>query len=527
MEKKDYKVISDVSIMRKKVFLTILCFLLALGFVMVIFYLVVGRKTDAWLDGTGGLSRASVFPFVFSSGDDLYAVDEDLNVSDIDNNTSNAILDNNLKKVYYIYSPSNELYEYDVKNKTRVMLCPGVESFKLFKERTNIPYNATDGSIKLYSLNSKSSSVIREPVETEYRTLPSSALDFVLGKNSIVFFDNFDLDKGTASLKQWLSGGDIVTLSEGVFYTKSPVILANDTAVAYYTDAGLCVSPRSGEALTVPGNASLVRTNDFAYAELLLVPPTGFDASENIKFYYTGTSDPNSSGSDIYEISVSLRSVTGNKIAEKVHSIINYSKKYSTLIYSIEEDGDYLIYSVRPGSRPDLITKAPFDTSVYYDVSSDLLYLINADNTINTIDIFDKHRSDFEASGGIGTVAPYFGKPFSVVYSKDFKTKTIILKQSGIETYPATEFRLYGKSDSIYLKARSITGKSTVSLDLVNGSEAKRITNSCNSSCIIYDKDISGIIYYDSGTLYYFKNGVRSVIGDFDADVLPVNVLTD
>ncbi len=528
MDNSEYKVISNISIMRKRVIITILAFLLAVAFVFAIFYLVVAKKTDSWLDGTSGMARSSVFPFVYTSGDNIYVVDEDLTVSDIDNSTANVICDNNLRKVYYIYSPSSELYEYDLKSKTRVLLCKDVASFKLFKERTVIPYVGTDGALKLYSYNSKSSIVLREPVEIDPDVnLPDNALQFTMGKLSLVYFDNFNFDQGTANIKQWLSSGEIITLNEAARYAINPVIFSRDTAVSYYTKDGLCISPVNGDSLVVEGVASVVRTTDYAYGEVLSDPVSDFDASENIKYYMTGTSG-GSLGLDIYSLNVTRSSVTGTKIAENVNSVINYSAKYSNLIYSVVTGEDELsIYSTKTGNKSSLIAIAPLSSTLYYDISSDLLYIVGTDNTVYTIDVFDNASSKFELEEGVGSIVPYFGKPFLIFYSKDYKTKTLILKQTGIENYPSSETRLYGKSDSIYLKVRNIQGKATASIDLVDGNTITRITNSCKPSCIVYDKKIENVIYFDKNTLYAVRNGVRTAIADYSEDVKPVSVLTD
>lgn len=526
MDDKDYKVISNISIRRKRVLLTLIAFLLSVAFVFVIFYLVIGRKTDAWLDGTSGLGRTSVFPFIFTSGDELYSVDENLVVHDIDNNTSDAVYDNDLGKLYYIYKPSNTLYEYDIKNDSRTLLCSGVYSFKLFKERTVIPYVSTDGAIMVYSLNSKASSVLREPVERDGEAVPTQAYYFTSGKLSIVYYDEFNFEDNTAALKQWFTTGDVVTLSSAALIDKEPVIFTKDSAVSYFTKDGLCITAGKGETYNATGTSNIIKTNEAAYAEMISIPAEKFDNTKNIKFYYTVSGEEDNTSYTISSLNISGNSVSSSVIAENVDTIINYNEKYSNVIYSVKSGDVALVYSVRPGVPATLIAEVPSYSGYYYEDSSNLLYILVTDRIFYTVDVFDKNQTKYEIPDMCG-ISPYFGKPFSVIYSDDNNTKNIVLKQTEVESYPSTETRLYGKSDTVYLKLRQITGSNLCSLDIHNGDTEKRITNSCLPSSIVYDKKISTIIYYNNGTLYSYIDGVRTEISDFEKAVIPVAVLTE
>lgn len=527
MEKKDYKIISNRSIMRKRMFLTILSFLLAVMFVFAIFYLLFGRKSESWLDGTSGMARTSVYPFVFSSGNDIYTVDENLVVRDIDNNTRDAIYDNIFGKVYYIYKTTQEFFEYDIKDDSRTLLCSNVSSFKLFKERTVIPYVGTDGSLGLYSFNSKSTSLLRQPIDPDiYGKLPSSATNFVIGESSILYFDNFDISKQTADLKIRLSGGDVKKVDEGVLYTKIPVIFVGESGFSYYKESGLCFSTKKGKPYNVSGSASLVQTTYLGYADLMSNPPSDFLGTQNVKYYTVKKTDENGL-IDIYEIKWNGSQIDSSLVCSNAYSVVNFDNVYSLLVYSVKQ-GDMLhIYTVTPGKNAKLIAETSPDSRLYFDAAGSLLYIMPGDDTVLTVDVFNLTKKTFEMDTKIGLISPVFGKPFSVIYSNDFATKTIVLKQSHTESYPSTEHRLYGKSDTVYLKLRDIEGRSVMSLDLVNGTTVKRITNSCDSSCIVYDKDLTNFIYYDKGTLYAVKNGTRTAIADFSDVVRPINVLTE
>ncbi len=512
--------------MVKRMLLTVLFFLIAVAFVFIIFYLTIGKKTESWLDGKSGMARTSVYPFVFSSGNDIYTVDENLVVRDIDNSTRDVIFDNIFGKVYYIYKPTQEFFEYDIKDNSRRLLVSNVSTYKLFRQRVVIPYTGTDGSLGYYSFSSKSTKLLREPIDSELLAkLPQTATSFVIGNSCILYYDNFDTIAGTADLKVWFTGGSSKTVDEDVLYTQIPVIFKNDIAVSYIKKDGLNFCAKNGKPFVGPSSAALISPTNIGYAELASTPPADFDETKQIKYYYV---DNGTSGQsfDIYELTVNGTNISSKNVCVGVRNIINYDDVYSILVYSVQVENELYVYSVRPGVKPALMAKTALNSYIYFDTSSSLLYVGNADGEISIIDTFNASKSTLKLESGLSMITPVFGKAMSVIYSTDHSVKTIVIKQNKTETYLSSEQRLYGKSDSIYLKLRDIQDSSFMSLDLVNGSTVTRITNSCNPSCVVYDKEFENIIYYDKGGLYVVKKGTRTLIAEFTDVVRPVNVLT-
>ncbi|MCR5055396.1 MAG: hypothetical protein K6B54_00605 [Clostridia bacterium] len=526
MENNEYRIKSNRFLMLKRMLLTILFFLLAVGFVFIIFYLTIGKKTESWLDGKSGMARTSVYPFVFSSGNDIYTVDENLVVRDIDNSTRDVIYDNIFGKVYYIYRPTQEFFEYDIKENARRLLVSNISSYKLFQQRVVIPFTGSDGSLGYYSFSSKTTTLLRPAIDSQLLAkLPQTATSFVIGDSCIVYYDNFSVDDGTADLMVWFTGGSKKKIDENVIYNQTPVIFKEDAAVSYYKKDGLSFCAKNGSPFKVSGSASIIIPTNFGYAELASTPPTDFDETQQIRYYYVNN-DVTGGGIDIYELKINGSKITSSLVKSGARSIVNFDDIYSILVYSVQVENEYYVYSVRPGQKPALLAVTALDSYIYFDTSASLLYVSNGSGEVQIIDTFNKSKTVLELENGVSMISPIFGKAMSVIYSTDHSVKTIVLKQSQTETYLSSEQRLYGKSDSIYLKLRDIQDRSVMSLDLVNGSTVTRITNSCNPSCVVYDKEFENIIYYDRGALYVVKNGTRTLIDEFTDVVRPVNVLT-
>jgi hypothetical protein len=151
MEKKHFVVPAGGS--AKKYVITFAIALVVAAVVIAIFSLVTNRHTETWLSGDSGAAREDMFPFVFTSGNSLYVLDENLSVSSIDDTVENVVHDVDLSKIYY--TRQGVLYEYDIKANSRHAVCSGVRSFALFKERRSIVFSGQDGGIYVYLYNGK------------------------------------------------------------------------------------------------------------------------------------------------------------------------------------------------------------------------------------------------------------------------------------------------------------------------------------------------------------------------------------
>ncbi len=525
MENADYKIVSNKTIQRRKYFITFASFFAALAVVIAIFSLTVGRKTDDWIDGKAGYARSSVFPFVFTENDSLYLLDSSLTVHDVDNNVKNVAFDPQLGKVYYIYTPTEELFEYSVKDGTRLKLCGDVASYILFKERTFIPYVTPDGAIKVYSFNSKASTELRQAVSSGGDDSQNgfNPLLPVAGTGEIVFFDNFNRAEGTASLKLWRTGGSVTRISESVLYAKGVVIWKDDAAVSFYESTGLTVYSKYGKTFSAGESWTEVRPlykEENVYGVDFVKE---YGDNEGLRFIY-GDSEKHPGLKTLLSLRPLISGIDTTEIFDGLSDIIGYSEESETVIFTTEDGGGVNVYCSQKGRKTKLITKCDVNDKLFYCASSDLLFVTSSDSVVSAIDIFDKSASKYVVGSNAESIIPYLRKPYVILKDKNGSENTIVLSYNLQEEFPVEETRLYGKSDSVYLMMRE-TGTEFVSLDLVSGDSIKRIANSCGSASVVFDKTVENVIFWNGSELCVYSNGKITKIPGFENEIVPAEVI--
>lgn len=525
MENADYKIVSNKTIQRRKYFITFASFFAALAVVIAIFSLTVGRKTDDWIDGKAGYARSSVFPFVFTADDSLYLLDSSLTLHDVDNNVKSVTFDPQLGKVYYIYTPTGELFEYSVKDGTRLKLCGEVESYVLFKERTFIPYMTPDGAVKVYSYNSKSSSEIRQPVKlsggsSKYGFDPLMPL---AGTGEIVFFDNFNESAGTASLKIWRTGGSVTRVSESAVFAKGAVIWKDDAAVSFYEDSGLTVYSKYGKTYEAGENWSEVRalyTEENIYGVDFVKE---YGINEGLRFI-CGDSENHPGLKRLLSLRPLISGIDTTEIFDGFSDIIGYSGESETVLFTTKDSDGVTVYSSQKGRKTRQITKCDLNDKLFFCASSNLLYVTSSDGVVSAIDIFDKSATKYVVGANAEEIIPYLRKPFVILKNTSPGEDTFVISYNLQEKFPSGETRLYGKSDSEYLMLRETDG-GFVSLDLVSGDSIKRISNVCGRASVVFDKGVDNVVFWNGQELCVFSDGKITKIPGFESEIVPAEVI--
>ncbi|MBP1588042.1 MAG: hypothetical protein ILO53_06550 [Clostridia bacterium] len=523
MENSGYKVVSNRSDQRKRFLIAFISFALALGFVIAVFSLTLGRRTREWMDGTAGFSRSTVFPYPFVSGSSLYVLRDSHTVEEVDNNVKNAVYDPVVNAVYYVYEPTAELYEYSVNDRSRVKLCGGVDTFSLFKDRTYIAFVSTSGGICIYSYNSKKVSTLRNG--SAVGNIAADAPPFYAGVSSVYFFDEFDPAAGTATLKQWKMSGAVTVIAENVLNGQGLLVWPNDRAVGFYTPNGFCIDTRDGNETAVGTGFSPILPEAPDYTD------TGFDAVERFDcctaVRYLCSRDENSGKLSIYSVSVSAQTVKTAFIAGGVSDVIGYDDADEILIYRIDRsENESAVYKTQKGGKPQELFLADAGSELMLEPVSNCVYIKSPDGVATFVEIFDKARTKHVVSNAAASLSPYYRKPFAVVTNAKGSAKTIVINRNISESYNISETRLYGKADNVFLLLRENDQPDRVSLDFSSASVLKRITGDCVKASIVFDKNIEHVVYYGSGALYVYTEGESVLVAEFEQETLPVPVAT-
>ena len=522
MENSGYKVVSNRSDQRKKFLIAFVSFAFTLAFVIAVFSLTLGRRTVDWMDGTAGYSRAAAFPYPFISGSSLYVLRNDRSYDEIDNNVKNAVFDPAVDSVYYVYEPTSELYEYSVGDKTRVKLCSGVDSFSLFKNRTHVAFSTESGDICVYSYNSKSVSVLRGGGSGG--SVPADGSLFYVGVSSIFYFDDFDAEGGTATLKQWKMSGSVSTVSESVLYSSGVTIWKNDEAVSFYTKSGLSICPKDGSPVVIGENFAQVLPGAYDHPDICGDVVRSFDTCVPVR--YLSCTDPDK-GLSLYSVSVSSGKVKFSPICEGVKEIVGYDDASEVIVFTADKNGsDLSVFKSQKGGKAQELFLTEADSELFFEPSSHCVYITSKDDSCTRVDIYDKAKTKYLVSNDAKDLTAYFRKPFAVFSDSAETTKTIVINRNIRESYSISETRLYGKSDSVYLLLRGNGISDRVSLDYASSGVLKRISGDCFGESVVFDKKLENVIYYSGGALYVFTGDQNYKVGTFAEKTVPVPVCT-
>jgi hypothetical protein len=122
--------------------------------IVAILSLLPGRSPKIGDVDKNGVARSFLFPFVFiDEHKTLFILNDDLDVTEIDDNAHSAVHDVKKNKVYYIRE--NTLYEYNIKKNLRVALAQDIDSYSILADRSGInsnPYGNVSFLRRLYNL---------------------------------------------------------------------------------------------------------------------------------------------------------------------------------------------------------------------------------------------------------------------------------------------------------------------------------------------------------------------------------------
>jgi len=519
MKNSKYKIISNKSIQRQKFFIAFACFLFALLVVVAIFYLATKKNEIKWLEGNSGLAREKLFPLVYISDNDIYVLEENGKISEIDNDTINQIYDTTLDRVYYVYNGTNELYEYFIGSGKRVKLCSYVKKFYLFEERTIIPFVTPGGEINVYSYKSDSSFKIRNSSSK----LPEEYQEPVVGKDLLVYFDNFDSETNTATLMCLGSDGSNYPIDEKVMVDSNIVILKDDAGVSYYTEEGLVITSLPNLVSETFPNSYEISSTYRVLATKKNYVPKPFDSCFNMKYVVT-TGDAEYSSLSYF--SITKKKINVSVLSSNVSEVIGYSEDAEMLLYtSVDEDG-IGVYLSTNGGEPKLITTCEKDTSFNFDPDAYKLYMISKDGTVSLLDVNERVKKQFVVAEKATSVFSYYGKKFAIATNEAENQETLIFSQYlQVQTYK-NEKRLYGALDDTYLLKRTYEDNSGMSLDLVEGDKYTRICGDVEDT-IVFDKKLENIVYQSKGVLYLYSNGVSTKLTELTDVFEPVYMVAN
>ena len=113
------------------------CVVFVVFVVISLLELMPGNVTDMTQDDDMGVSRVQMFPFIFTdSNSDLYIINEEYEVTPVDDSVGQAVHDTSNALVYYLRE--SQLFEYDITTNSRRMLVDNCAFFNLFEDKSVI-----------------------------------------------------------------------------------------------------------------------------------------------------------------------------------------------------------------------------------------------------------------------------------------------------------------------------------------------------------------------------------------------------
>ncbi len=517
MEKKHFVVPAGGS--AKKYMITFAIALVVAAVVIAIFSLVTNRHTETWLSGDSGAARENMFPFVFTSGKSLYVLDEKLSVNSVDDTVENVVHDVGLSKIYY--TRQGVLYEYDIKADSRNVVCSGVSSFALFKERRSIVFSGQDGGIYVYLYNGKKIERLRGAYG-EGETAESS---FVSGKSHFAYLSDYNEEKGTAKLYVSDLLGKTKCIAENVNAGGAVYIWEEDSAVSYYKENLLVVADMNGNVKFSLENAAVVTEAGRNYATEACTEVRRYGGEKNIRYITTEVSKDGDKAVLQY-VDVNGDKFSLKAVASDVKSIVEVCEQEELVVYTAEKNAEnFDVFVCRKGGTPKKIMSCKNGTTLYYDTNSHFLFIKRTEKKLSYIDTNDKKLCETVLYEDAGSVYPYVNKPFAVFHNSDETLHGILLKNKRLEYFSASEARLYGKYDDEYLMCRN-NENGMFSLDYVKDGKLTRINGNVGRN-VIFDKTIKNVVYLSDGELRIWQRDKDVSLGEFPEGIEAVSVVAE
>lgn len=472
------------------------------------------RYVDRGNSAQYGMGRESMFPFVFSDGEGTLRVirDESLTVYEIDDSVSQSVHDSKENIVYYVRK--GFLYQYEIEKNMRKELTGDVASFVLTENRNSIFVVDLKRNIKMY--DGKTCVMLSK----EENLRPE--IFYSVGKNEILFLEDYRQEDGTARLCKADDTGDIKRYDFRVDAEKNFAFSIDGKKICYYRDNAFCVAKENGTTLATFANAVPVYETPQATLPGGTTETITFDDSMPVHYIVTSLeldTDKQSSGELIY-----FDGAKSKKLSSNIEQILYYSHERDMILYTgRNKDGSITVYHSTEGSTPEAQLSCSAGTKFLFDEQMDYLYYQMFDGTLYRYNIYDVNRKSVKVAENTGLLYLYPNKPFIAYSSKDSAKLYLVHCDNAIYQYEADgEWRMYGRDHDAYVFLRSY-GANRISLDYVKDGLSTRLCGDVEQQ-VFFDKDLSYVFYTSGSVLFSWHNQAVVEIGNFGSVVAtPVN----
>lgn len=497
MSKKGYYFVTKnnkMNLVLTLVILVIFCVILA------IISLLPSKFKDKWLNTDNGVARTSMFPFVYTSDNSLYILNERLQRTEVDDSVSSCIHDVNFNFVYYLRE--NKLYEYDIDSNSRVNLSDGVVDFKLFNERTSILCTNYINDLYLYLYKNKGNIKLNkgslENVQAEYF--------YQMGNSYVVFLDDYDPAKNSASLIRSDLEGKTKCIAKGIDITKNFSISSDDEYVLFYKDNNMCISDIDGKILKTYSNATIISRSMQPTMTELCTPTEKYGDGVSFSYFLTDISESGNSGDLVYFDGEFV------KVDNDIRSVVHFYDEDKLILYTkSDSDSKVSLYKCLKGSEPTKIFSCNSNDKFFYNEQSSFLYIQSSEGYLRRINIHDKSGKVTNVAEGTGVLFEYIGKSFVGYHDLDGESQFLILNTNSIEEFSMNEIRYYGKFSNKYLLCREYQ-QGMFSLDYTVDGHTTRIANSVDKN-VFFDRELKNVIFSHENEMFLWSNGEIKNIG--------------
>ncbi|MBQ8164790.1 MAG: hypothetical protein IJZ94_03130 [Clostridia bacterium] len=499
MSKKGYYFVTKNN---KKNLILMLIILVVSCVILAVISLIPNRFKDKWLNTDNGVARSSMFPFVYTTDNSLFILNDQLETVEIDDSVSDCIHDVNFNMIYYLRD--NKLYEYDIDTNKRVSLSEGVANFRLFSERTSILCTNNVNDLYLYLYKNKGN------IKLNKSSLENVSIDslYEVGTGNILFLDNFNFENNTASLMCSDLDGNVKCLANDIDATKSFNISSDDKYALYYKGKTLFITDLTGNVLQTFDNSNIIHQSE---QHVLTEPCTTVNYySEGVPFLYflVNISENGNSGDLVYYTEEGIKNID-----TEIKSIVHFYEDGKLLLYTKDEhDGTVSLYKCIKGDNPTKLITCNSSDNFFFNEDSSFLYIQSSEGFLRRINIFDNSLKVTDVSEGSGVLFDYFGKSFVGYHDLDGESQYLILNTNSIEKFAMNEIRYYGKYSNKFLLCREYQ-QGKFSLDYTSDGYTTRIANNVDKN-IFFDKEFNYVIFSNENKLYIWTDNTVSQISD-------------
>lgn len=466
--------------------------------IVAILSLLPGRSPKIGDVDKNGVARSFLFPFVFiDEHKTLFILNDDLDVTEIDDNAHSAVHDVKKNKVYYIRE--NTLYEYNIKKNLRVALAQDIDSYSILADRSGILLRSSN-NLKLYMYSGKKTIELTEIKDININNFSS------IGDEYFLYIDN--IQESEADLFLCSAIGKSRKIASNINIAKTFGIAKNDKYIYYYIKSTLHIAERNGDVKLKLDNAQvLTNTNQ----PVIIESNTRYLESKNKKevtYILANISEDGSSGDLMYMSNYKAREISNN-----VNRIIYNSIDDKLVVFAKDKGKMVEIYKSKRGSAPELLLETTHGSRFIYDRIQGYLYINEQTGNLLRVNVYDKSHKVEKVADNAANIYDYLNKAIVMYEDEGADNLYYILENNKIDRVPSDSKRLYGFSDDAYLFVRS-TSSGKVTLDIVTDEGLKRITGDLKGS-LFFNKNFEEIIFQEGNKLYLWKKDKLHEIGEY------------